>query len=61
MKERIEKKLKEAGISTQGCYASLPGGILSAIETVKIFGYEYWEQHSTYGFLIKQIVKDLSK
>jgi hypothetical protein len=60
MEDQIIELLKEKGINPQGTYSGLVGLIKDAIEFVKVFGYENWEQTTSTGKAIKEIVKKLS-
>ena len=60
MTTQINNRLEAAGINPTGIYANMANIIEDAILTVREFGYEKWENQTSAGKTVKEIVKELS-
>ena len=61
MTNLIETKLKESGIPTTGIYSTMVKDIKDSIETVKMFGKDYWLERTCAGIKVINIVLELAK
>lgn len=58
--ETIKSEMHNAGIPSTGIYTTMPSIVLDAIETVKMFGFQYWNERTSVGIKVKELVKKLS-